>query len=214
MAAKTIAAGILLSLLILVVERGFRFSADGKLPEAFTVDGFLYPLLHGVYLTIPLWLRYTVNLGMLLAAFLVGLRIAFPAAFRDQTTNSSNRQRILRRLALGGVLLIALLLFTSQVQPWRVGPQRLWCAVKWPDRTANAAWQGSDNEPLLQQPYRNASPVATLKTGECVQVVGRDAFNRFGLAIEVNGTISWINASEDKFEWLINPARLPIVPSQ
>jgi hypothetical protein len=43
--------------------------------------------------------------------------------------------------------------------------------------------------------------------------VGRDASRKW-FAIDIAGVLGWTDASEFDFQWLINPARLPIVPSQ
>ncbi|OIO98615.1 MAG: hypothetical protein AUK03_01010 [Anaerolineae bacterium CG2_30_64_16] len=209
-AMKTVAAGVLLSLLLLLAYWLFRPNATSGLRDRFTAENFLYPLLYGIYLNISGWLHSTLMLAVSLAAFLYGLRIAFPAAFRNRADKLSNRQRALRCLALSGALLAALLIFTSQAQPWRVAPLRLWCAVKWPGRTASAVWQSYNGMPLLEQPAWDAARIAEIKAGECIQVVGRDATKKW-FAVARDGTVGWGDFIEADVEWLIKPARLPIV---
>lgn len=207
-AVKTVMIGVLLALLLLLVFWLLRPSETGTLLERFTMEDFFLPVLYGVYRSIPGWLRSTLMLAVTLAAFLYGLRIAFPATFRDRVEAPGRWSRILRRLAVAAALLAALLIFTSQVQPWRVVPLRLWCAVKWPGRTANAIWQGYDGKPLLQQPVWDAPSIADIKTGECIQVVGRDPARKW-FAVQQDGSIGWAEFWEMDVEWLIKPARLP-----
>jgi hypothetical protein len=209
-AVKTVVAGLLLSLFLFLVFQAFPPHATGELRDRFTADGFLYPLLYAMYLSIPELLRSTLILAIELAAFLYGLRIAFPAEFSDTVIAPIAGQKTLRRLAVSGVLLVALFAFTSQVQPWRVVPLRLWCAVKWPERTANAVWRGSDGMPLSNRPTSDASRIGELRAGECIQVVGRDAAQQW-FAVQQDGAIGWAEFVEIDVEWLITPARLPVM---
>jgi energy-coupling factor transporter ATP-binding protein EcfA2 len=211
-AVRIVGTGIAAGLLLLGAYRLLLPNTTQPLPERFNPDGFIYPLLYGTYLSTAGWFRSTLMLAVSLAAFLIGLRVAFPAAFDATTVRLPERLRALpmRRLAVGGVLLVALLIFTSQVQPWRVGPLRLWCAVKWPERTASAVWRGLGDEPVFLQPNRDAPRVAELSSGECFEVVGRDA-TREWYALQLDDRITWVLFGEPDVEWLIQPARLPVL---
>jgi hypothetical protein len=209
-AAKMVAAGVLVGELLRVGYWLFEPNAKVALQDRFTAEGLVYPLLYGIYLNLSIWLRWALHLTVELAAFLYGLRIAFPTVFPTPAAPPVNRPRVLRYLALGGVLFVVLLIFTSQVQPWRVGPLHLWCAVKWPGQTANAIWRGYDGMPLSERPAWDASHMAELRIGECIQVVGRDATKKW-FAIQRDEAIGWAELEEMDVEWLANPARLPIV---
>ena len=214
-AMKTIGAGIMLSLLILVMTTAGPELADTRRSSEGVTSAYLYRLAAGIYYSASLWLYSAFVLTCSLFAFLIGMRIAFPPAFHTPAQNPIVTPRTLRRLAVAGIALAAILIFTSQVQPWRVVPLRLWCAIDAPDRPTNFMWFLPNTEQLLPynqmraEPNLDARPISKLTKGDCLQVLARHPDGGWFYG-ERDGVRGWMLISVPRgLSWLTDSRRLP-----